>query len=161
GFASVRGRTDNTLNIQHLLKPARVPSPPNEPSPGRWSVSVGEIRLTNFAAEVARVFGRETLEWKELLLAGVTFQTSPPSATASEISLRDGALSFTDSSVEPPVRMAVTLLDIHAGAFSTERPGPVPVAVHAKIEKLALLQISGQTNPMGGQAETSVRGLVQ
>ncbi len=159
--ASVRRLADRTLNIEHLLKPARIPSPALDRPPARWSAAVGTIRLANFAAEVTHVFGRETAEWKELLLTRPTFQTSPPGATVGEISLQDGALAFTDPSVEPPVRMAVTLLDIRIGALSTASPGPVPVSVNARIEKLAPLQISGKTDPIGKLGETSVRGLLQ
>lgn len=169
GTASVRRLADSSLNVQHLVKPARAPSRPAERpterpakgSPANWSVAVGEIHLTNFTAAVDRLFGRETVEWKDLVFSGPTFQMSPPTAAVAGISLRNGALTFTDVSVEPPVRMALTLLDVAVGAFSTANSGPAHVSVHARIDTLAPLQISGTTSPIGAQGETSVRGLLQ
>jgi hypothetical protein len=170
GSAFVRRLSDHTLNFQHLMKPvprkprdtvARLSSPRMEAPAAGWSVAVGEIRLTDFAAEVDRVFGHETVEWKELLFARPTFQVNPPTGSVAGISLRDGKLVFTDLSLEPPVRMALTLLDMRIGAFSSASPGLARVAVSARIDTLAPVQISGKTNPIGAPGETDVRGLVQ
>ena len=170
GLAFVRRLSDNTFNVQHLVKPARrrpgsgsrFPVPPAETSPAGWSIAVGEIRLSDFAAEVNHVFGRETVHWKELLLTAPTFQVEPLAASVAEIWLQDGRVVFTDPSFAPPVRMALTLLDIHVGAFSSESQGLARVTVSARIEDdLARLQISGTSNPISAPAETSVRGLLQ
>jgi hypothetical protein len=124
-------------------------------------VAVGEIRLADFATEADNVFGRETLEWKELGLSKPTFRTNPFAVSVAAVTLRGGNLVFTDPSVMPPVRMAMTQLDIRIGGFSTESPQMADLALHARIDDAAPLQISGEANPLLGEGEMNVRGLLQ
>lgn len=57
--------------------------------------------------------------------------------------------------------MALTHLDIRIGGFSSDNPRGASVAVKAKIDNVAKLQISGETNSIHKQGETNVRGLLQ
>ena len=161
GSAVVKRLADRTFNVQRLMKPPGTPSLPAKGSPPAWSFSVGEVRLKDFTAEVSDVFGRETVKWKELVLAKPTFRLNPLAASVAAISLRDGEIAFIDPSLVPPVRMAVSLLDVRIGAFSSEKPAMARVAINAKIDESAPLQIYGETNPIGQLGETSVRGLLQ
>jgi hypothetical protein len=161
GTAVVRRLPDGSLNVQHAVKNEAAPSVAKTPTSANWRVSVGEISLVDFSAEVNRVFGRETLKWKELRVSNPTFQMRPPVASMSGVTLRDGKMTFTDPSLTPPVRVALTHLDIGIGALSSDSPRGAVVAVHAKIDDIARLQISGETNPVHKRGISNVRGLLQ
>jgi hypothetical protein len=161
GSAVLGRRADTTFNVQHLIKPARAPSAATAvPSP-TWSFAVGEIRLVDFTAEVRDVFGRETVEWEELRFSKPAVQVNPPVVSVAAVVLREGRMIFTDPSPTPPVRMALTHVDARIGGFSSANPRLASVAISARIDDLAPLQISGETNPLGAQEETNVRVLLQ
>ena len=161
GSAVLRRLPDNSFNFQHLRRPVRTPSAAATAPAANWNVAVGEIRLADFAAVVNNIFGSETVEWKELRISKPTFQMNPPAASVAAVTLRDGRLIFTDPSLMPPVRMTLTHLDVSMGGFSSELPTLARVAVSAEIDNAAPLQISGASNPIRGQGETSFRGLLQ
>ena len=169
GTAALNRLSDGSFNVQHVLKPARTQSvkPARAPSvmpasiPSGWSVHVGEIRVSDFAAAVSNVFGREPLDWKELRVFGPTFRTNPFAASVGSITLRDGMLAFRDPSLQPTVRMALTDVNVEIGGFSSDNPQPAGVAVHARIESAAPLQISGDANPIGQSGTANIRGLLQ
>lgn len=161
GSAVLRRLPDNSFNVQHVIKPVPTPSLTKAATAANWHVSVGEIRLADFGAGMNQVFGRETVQWKELRFSKPTFQMNPLAASIAAVTLKDGKLMFTDHSLTPPVRMALTHLDIRIGGFSSDNPRGASVAVKAKIDNVAKLQISGETNPIHKQGETNVRGLLQ
>jgi hypothetical protein len=161
GSAVLRRRADSTFNVQHLTRPARVPPAATTAPTPDWIFTVGEIRLVDFTAEVKDVFGHETVEWDELRLSRPAFQMSPSVVSVAGITLRGGKLVFTDSSLAPPVRMTLTHADARIGGFSSADLRLASVAVSARIDDRASLQISGETNPISKEEETSVRVLVQ
>jgi hypothetical protein len=159
--AAITRRDDGSFNVQHILKPVpALPAMPASASAG-WSVHAGEIRLSDFAAVVSNVFGKETLDWKELRISEPAFRMNPFAASVDAVTLRDGKLEFTDPSLEPAVRMALTDLNVQIGGFSSDNPRAASVAVHARIESAAPLQISGETNPISESGTASIRGLLQ
>jgi hypothetical protein len=160
GSAVLRRLSDNSFNVQHQMKPGNTPSVTRPATSAHWNVGLAEIRLADFAAEINSVFGHETVAWKDLRISKPAFQMNPPAASVAEVTLQDGKLVFTDSSLQPPVRMALTHLDARIGAFSWANPRPVSVAVHARIDD-AELQISGETNTTGTQGAMNLRGLLQ
>jgi hypothetical protein len=161
GSVILRRLADKSFNLQHILKPVRAPSVTAATPSATWSVAVGEIRLADFAAEVRNVFGRETVAWKEILLSTPTFQTNPLAASMSAFTLQEGKLTFTDPSVSPPVTIALTHVSIRVGGFSSADPHSAGVAISGEIDNTARLQISGDTNPMGADGKTSLRGLLR
>ena len=161
GSAVLRRLPDNSFNVQHLMRPVRTFSVTKAAPSANWNVAAGEIRFADFAVEVNHVFGREAIEWKELRFSKPTFQMNPLAASIAAVTLRDGKLIFTDPFIQPPVRMALTHLDIRMGGFSSANPRLASVAVSAKIEDFAQLQISGESNPIRKHGETNVRGLLQ
>ena len=161
GSVGLRRLTDHSFNVQHVLKSAPTPSPAKASTSNSWQVSVGEIRLADFSAEVSHLFGRETVEWKELRILEPAFRMNPFAASIAAVTLGGGKLSFADRSSSPPVAVALTDLDIRIGALSVEDPRGASVSVKAKIERGAELQISGKTNPIHKQGETNIRGLLQ
>ena len=140
GSAVLRRLADKSFNLQHVLKPVRAPSVTAGAPSATWSVAVGEVRLADFAAEVSNIFGRETVEWKELRLSTPTFQTNPLAASMSAFTLQEGKLTFTDPSLSPPVTMALTHVNIRVGGFSSADPHPASVAVSGEIGDTARLQ---------------------
>ena len=106
-------------------------------------------------------FGRETMDWKELRLSEPSFNSNPFAASVGGVALRDGTLRFTDQSVVPPVRMALTRLGINIGAFSSTDRRLASVAVRGTVDNVSPFQISGQTNPLGAPGTTTVRGMLQ
>ncbi len=161
GSAVLRRLSDNSFNFQHLKSPAQTPSAATTAPSVNWNAAVGEIRLADFAAEVNNIFGSETVIWKELRISKPAFRMNPPAASVAAVTLRDGRLIFTDPSLVPPVRMALTHLEISMGGFSSEIPALARVAVSAEIGDAAPLQISGESNPIRAQGETNFRGLLQ
>jgi hypothetical protein len=161
GTAVLRRLADNSFNIQHLIRPGPAGPVTGAARPDTWRLAADEIRLEGFAAQVSNVLGRETMEWKELLLSMATFQTNPLAASIAALTLQDGKVVFTDSSLTPPVTMAMTHLDARIGGFSSADPRLASVAVNAEIDKVDQLQISGKTNPFGSPGETSLRALLR
>jgi hypothetical protein len=161
GSFVLRRLPDNSFNFQHVIKPARGPSVTKAAASSNWNVTVGQISLADFAAEVDHASVRETLGCKELRFSSPTFQTNPTAVSVTEVALRDGELVFTDLSVKPPVRMAMTHLHVGMGGLSSANSRLASLAVNAKIENVAQLQISGETNPFGPQGETNLRGLLR
>ncbi len=99
GSAVLRRLPDNSFNVQHVIKPVPTPSLTKAATASNWHVSVGEIRLTDFGAEMNHVFGRETVQWKELRFSKPTFQMNPLAASIAAVTLKDGKLMFTDHSL--------------------------------------------------------------
>ena len=166
GAAAVNRLPDGSFNVQHVLRPVPAgPSParsaaPASPSAG-WTIHAGEIRLSDFAAVVSNVFGTETLDWKDLRVSGPTFRMNPFAASVGSIALRDGKLAFTDPSFAPAVKMALTDLNVEIAGFSSDSPRAASVAVHARIESAAPLQVSGDANPISDSRTANIRGLLQ
>ena len=112
GTGVLRRLPDDSFNVQHMMRAGRIPSEAEAASSGNWNVSIGEIRLANFAAEVNDVFGREMIRGKQLLFSKPTFQMNPPLISVDEVVLQGGEVVFTDPSVAPPAMMALTHLDV-------------------------------------------------
>jgi len=161
GAAVLRKLPDGSLNVQHVFVPARVISPAHASTPDDWTVTVGEIRLADFKADVNDIFGRETITWKDLQLSGSTLQSQSLVISITGATLQDGKLDFTDGSSTPPVKMALTHLNVHIGKISSVSPQPAKLAVSGVIDDVAPLQISGTANPLNTQAVTNIRGLLQ
>jgi hypothetical protein len=161
GSVFFRRLADSSFNVQHLLGPGRSP-PAVSPAPAApWHMSIGEIRLADFTAQVSRILGLQTMSAKELLLSLPAFQTSPFTASLSGIALRGGTLLFRDPSLSPPVEMALTRVNIRVGGFSSANRKPASVAVKADIGDRAQLQISGNANPLAPRGETNLRALLR
>ena len=161
GFAAVNRLPDGSFNVQHLMRPARAPLAVRASTPAGWSVHAGEIRLSDFAAVVSNVFGRETLDWKELRVSAPAFRMSPFAASVGSIVLSGGTLAFIDPSLDPSVKMALNDVNVQIGGFSSENPSPARVAINAKIESAAPFQVSGDTSPISGSRTANIRGLLQ
>jgi hypothetical protein len=161
GNVSLRRLSDNSFNVQHIVNPARAPLARKAETSTEWKLSVGEIRVADFGAEVNEANGREIAGWKELLLSKPSFQTKPVAASIAGISLKEGKLEFADSSVTPPVSVALTGLDIRIGGFSSENAQMASVAGSAAIDSTARLQIYGATNPIREGGKTRLRALLQ
>ncbi len=160
GSATVRRLADGSFNVEHVIEPAPAPPEAKAASHAGWQVSVGEVRLLDFGAEVSPGIGRGAVRWKELLVSEPAFQMNPPTASVAAITLTDGAIVFTDQP-STPVKMALTALDIRIGALSSESSRGADVAIKAKLDNDARLQISGRTNPISSQGATNLRGLLK
>jgi hypothetical protein len=86
---------------------------------------------------------------------------NPLAVSIAALNLQDGTLTFVDPSVTPPVTLVLNHLAVRIGEFSSADSPAASVTVDAETGNAAHLQISGETNPIGAQRETSLRALVR
>jgi hypothetical protein len=132
----------------------------------RHTISVGSLLLKG-----------ENTVWKLFPSDGAAVAKPPVQARASqtkktglfapwklsfgELALREGGIDFIDSSVDPPVSLAMTAMDIKIGSISSESSRSASVAAHTTLNVAGRLEISGEANPIRKEADTTLHALLR
>lgn len=172
GAIATSGNTEELLSWQALaFKSVKLAVAPRV----RPKIDIGEAVLTDFYSRlVVTEQGRFNLQDFE---RRADHDTAPPAAAPSAaagaapsdsaplpvdarvgaITLTNGKVDFTDHFIRPNYSAALTELNGRLGAFSTSSHDMATLSLHGRAEGTALLEISGQLNPLAKPLALDIR----
>ncbi|HEY1607995.1 MAG TPA: DUF748 domain-containing protein, partial [Paraburkholderia sp.] len=161
----------STLNLQSLKVVARDAKAPSI-ALAQGQVQIGKVDVAAHDAQIAAVdvTGLDVSAERRkdgsidlAQLAGGQHRATPAAARAAkpsadtaksawhysidELSLKDSAVAFTDSSTARPVKVNIAPLDVKVQRISDDFGKPLPIDLKATVNRKGTLAINGEVNP--------------